>query len=107
MSENITYALQVAGVDLFFSPFVESVKGILGFETSLLNSMGTTEYAIERQNYIVMLATQTVFDKALFTGQEFNYTTGMFKYNFKIDGLIDNLDGWSKATAILLSRELS
>ena len=94
MIEPITKALTVAGTTLTFGSF--SIKGVLGFNISILYKGEQTLYETERQNFSFQTATTDVVEYQISSGDRFSMKDTAKEYTLEVSRTIDDLSGWTE-----------
>lgn len=103
ISEPITKALTLAGHTLEFSGF--DIKGVVGFNLSILLRGEQTLYEIEKQNFSFQVSSIDVFDNEIVEGMEFTMEDSNSIYTFSVERPpIDDLTGWAELHVNYISR---
>jgi len=99
--EPIIFTLNKVGVDLIFSTF--SIKGVPGFNTSLLYKGEQTLYNIESHNFSFQVSLKDVTTYNISIEQSFYILVESIKYIFKINqNPRSDLTGWCLLDVIII-----
>ena len=94
MIEPIDKALVLAGTDMTFCTF--TIKGIVGFNLSMLYKGEQSLYGTEVQNFSVQCSTADIVANQVKKGDVFTMQDRAKEYKFKVSRPVDDLTGWTE-----------
>lgn len=101
--EDIDSLLDMMGEVMSFS--WGEIKGIPGFDTSILYKGEVTPYEIEKQNIVFITSTKNILENNVKIDDKFTYTDGSYIYTFQIDRTpMQDITGYSELRVNLLKK---
>ena len=105
MIEDILGTLDLVGISLEFNS--GTIKGIPGFNLSILVKGEVSPYEVEKQNFTFQVATIDCVNFDIVLDSTFTMTDSVYLYTFKVDSNpISDLTGWSRLLVNYISKEL-
>lgn len=91
--EDINTMLDAVGITLTFPTY--TIKGIPGFEFTILYREASTIYEVKKQDFLFQVAAYAVSDNNIDIGNTFTITDTAYTYSFKvIQNPLPDLTGW-------------
>jgi hypothetical protein len=105
MMEDILGVLDIVGISLEFDS--GTIKGIPGFNLSILVKGEVSPYEVEKQNFTFQVATLYCVNFDIIVDSKFTMTDLVYIYTFKVDtNPVSDLTGWSRLLVNYISKEL-